>query len=171
MGGNGPVARRVNTELKTPPRVAGPPRLVDLDTVRTGNAEVARELEGKCLDAVRLRAGVETVLTSRDKARGSYVVGDASGDVVGVPQVTYERSQWRNGTFWWLNNVFVSPRWRRRAVYTAMYGLAEGLDRADKSVCDIRLFTGAENHAARRTYDGVGMRSEANYVCETDFAP
>ena len=165
------MAKRLNTELRTAPRVAGPPRLVDLDTVRIGNAEVARELEGKCLDAVRLRAGVQAVLTSRDKARGFYVVGDAQGDVIGVLQVTYERSPWRNGIFWWLNNVFVAPRWRRRGVYTAMYGLAEGLARADKGVCGIRLFTGAENHAARRMYDSVGMRYEANYVCETEFAP
>ena len=52
-----------------------------------------------------------------------------------------------------------------------MHGLVEGLARAEKGVCGIRLFTGAENHAALRTYDSVGMRSEASYVCEIEFAP
>ena len=76
----------------------------DLDSIVAYNAEIARELEGKSLDAVRLRAGVEAVLNSWDKARGFYVVGVGQGNVIGVLHITYEWSPWRNATFWWLNN-------------------------------------------------------------------
>ena len=151
-------------DLKT--RIANPadvPAIVDM------NAEMAREMEGKALDLARLERGVAAVVGEPDARLGFYVVAEAEGSAVGVMHVVYEWSPWRDATFWWLANVFVRRDWRRRGVYTAMHGFVQNRAAADPGVCGIRLFTTAENDAARRAYDSVGMTSEAAFFCEVDY--
>ena len=104
----------------------------DVDTIVSFNTDMARELEGKRLDVARLRRGVEAVVSAPEEGRGFYVVAESGGEVIAVLHVTYEWSPWRNGTFWWLNNVFVAPRWRRRGVYRAMHRFVESLARAER---------------------------------------
>ena len=133
------------------------------------NAEMAREMEGKALDLARLGEGVAAVVGSPDDRLGFYVVAEVSGTNVGVMHVTYEWSPWRNATFWWLANVFVRGAWRRRGVYRAMHAFVETRAAEDPGVCGIRLFTTAENDAAQRAYDSVGMTSEAAFFCEVDY--
>ena len=43
---------------------------------------------------------------------GFIVVAEADGVVVGMLRVAYEWSPFRNGTFWWVENVYVVPEWR-----------------------------------------------------------
>ena len=141
----------------------------DVESIVEMNAEMALEMEGKALDLERLGKGVTAVVGSPDDRLGFYVVAEVSGQAVGVMHVTYEWSPWRNATFWWLANVFVRSDWRRRGVYRAMHGFVETRAAADPGVCGIRLFTTAENDAARRAYDSVGMTSEAAFFCEVDY--
>ena len=79
------------------------------------------------------------------------------------------KSEQLHATFWWLANVFVRRGWRRRGVYTEMHGFVQARAADDPKVCGIRLFTTAENHAAQRAYDRVGMTSEAAFFCEVDY--
>ena len=141
----------------------------DVESIVRMNAEMAREMEGKALDLARLGKGVAAVVGSPDDRLGFYVVAEVSGEAVGVMHVTYEWSPWRNATFWWLANVFVRGEWRRRGVYTAMHRFVEARAAQDPGVCGIRLFTTAENDAAQRAYDSVGMTSEAAFFCEVDY--
>ena len=141
----------------------------DVGAIVELNAEMAREMEGKALDLARLENGVASVVGAPEERLGFYVVAEVSGEVAGVMHVTYEWSPWRNATFWWLANVFVRRNWRRRGVYTAMHGFVGARAEDDPGVCGIRLFTTAENHGAQRSYDSVGMTSEAAFFCEVDY--
>ena len=141
----------------------------DVGSIVDLNAEMAREMEGKTLDAARLRKGVAAVVGAPNERLGFYVVAEVSGEVVGVLHVTYEWSPWRNATFWWLANVFVRGGWRRRGVYTAMHRFVAAGAEDDPAVCGIRLFTTADNHAAQRAYGSVEMTSEAAFFCEVDY--
>ncbi len=141
----------------------------DVGFIVESNAEMAREMEGKVLDIERLSNGVEAVVSSPDQRLGFYVIAEVSGAPVGVVHVTYEWSPWRNAMFWWFANVFVERVWRRRGVYTAMHRFVESMAAEDSAVCGIRLFTNAENRAAQKAYDSLGMTSEASYVCEIDY--
>ena len=143
--------------------------IADVGAIVELNAEMALEMEGKALDLARLENGVAAVVGSPEDRLGFYVVAEVSGEAVGVMHVTYEWSPWRNATFWWLANVFVRRDWRRRGVYTAMHSLVEARAADDPGVCGIRLFTTAENRAAQRSYDSVGMTSEAAFFCEVDY--
>ena len=72
----------------------------DAEAIAEYNTAIASETESLELDRERLRRGVEAVL--RDPAKGFYTVAEADGQVVGQMMVTFEWSDWRNATFWWL---------------------------------------------------------------------
>ena len=139
----------------------------DLDVIAALNQAIARELQDLELDAARLRRGIAAVLGSREK--GFFLVAEADGEVVGALMVGYEWSPWREATFWWVNNVFVEPQWRRKGVYTAMHRHLESESRRTLGVCGIRLYTGLENQVARRTYRTLGMKGSPSEVFQIDY--
>lgn len=146
-------------------------RRQDLDTLVAFNAAMALETEGRVLDGERLRHGVAAVFAS--PARGFYVVTETQGHhqprVVGQLLVTYEWSDWRDGTFWWIQSVYVDPRWRRRGVYRRMHDYVLRQARARPDVCGVRLYVEAGNTAAQAAYERVGLAQSTYRVFERDF--
>ena len=139
----------------------------DVDAIVDLNTAMAKELESRVLGSIRLRDGVPAVLDSTDK--GFYVVGESGAGVVAVLHVIPEWNPWRNSFFWWVENVYVLPEWRRKGVYRAMHTFVHDGAEASPDVCGIRLFTTSDNLAARRTYEGVGMADESCQMFEVDF--
>src|SRR5688572_23687841 len=91
----------------------------DRDVLVRYNAALAAESEGLTLDPERLARGVEKLLG--DPARGFYLVAESAGaagtpvvgaagaaSVVGQLMITTEWSDWRDGTFWWIQSVYVA---------------------------------------------------------------
>ncbi|HEX8851979.1 MAG TPA: GNAT family N-acetyltransferase [Pyrinomonadaceae bacterium] len=139
----------------------------DVDALVEFNRAMARETEAKELDADILRAGVRGLLA--EPRHGFYLVAErrASGDdtraeVVGSLMVTYEWSDWRDGLFWWVQSVYVSPRLRRRGVYRRLYQHVKELAAGDASVRGFRLYVERDNLVAQRTYEQLGME-ETHY--------
>jgi GNAT superfamily N-acetyltransferase len=119
------------------------------------------------LDPERLRLGVEAVL--RDPARGFYTVAEAESRLVGQMMITYEWSDWRNGTFWWIQSVYVPPEYRKRGVYRRLYEHVLGQAKARTEVCGIRLYVDRHNRAAQQVYERLGMRAASYAMYELDF--
>jgi GNAT superfamily N-acetyltransferase len=128
---------------------------------------MAQEAEGKNLDEPLLRRGVARVFDSDDK--GFYLVAEADGEVVGSLLITYEWSDWRNATFWWIQSVFVSADWRRRGVYRAMHDWVHGIADSRDDICGIRLYVDRTNHIAQQTYNSLGMAHSHYDLYEIDF--
>lgn len=140
----------------------------DAPTIAGFNARLAEESEDKSLDRQRLQAGVDALLRDPD-ARGRYFVALRGDDVVGQLSITYEWSDWRNGWFWWLQSVYVSPEARRSGVFTALFRHVEQLARSREDVCGLRLYVLASNVTAQQTYSARGMRASGYQVLETAF--
>ena len=139
----------------------------DIDDIVALNQAIALELEGVELDVARLSRGVGELLASREK--GFYVLAEGDGKAIGVLMARYEWSPRRNSTFWWVDNVYVDPGWRRGGVYTAMYRyLVDESQRAD-GVCGIRLYASLGNDIARRTYRRLGMTGRPSEVFEIEY--
>lgn len=119
------------------------------------NQAMAEETEGRRLDGERLSAGVRAVL--EDAAKGRYLVAERDGRVVGQLMLTWEWSDWRNGVFWWIQSVYVEPGARRGGIYRALHERVVELARAGGDACGVRLYVEVENHAARATYERLGM--------------
>lgn len=140
----------------------------DLDTICANNAAMALETENKALDPDTLRAGCDAVL--QDPSRGGYWLAvDGDGRVVGQLMLTYEWSDWRNGEFWWIQSVYVSPQYRRQGVYRALYESVQREARAAENVCGLRLYVYRSNRAAKATYEALGMTDYGYEVFETEL--
>lgn len=141
--------------------------LRDTDDIVRFQQSMALETEAKTLDDVLLRQGVAAVFDSDEK--GFYLVAEANGSVVGSLLITYEWSDWRNATFWWIQSVFVDAEWRRRGVYRAMHNWVHEIASSRDDICGIRLYVERSNHIAQQTYNSLGMAHSHYDLYEIDF--
>lgn len=128
---------------------------------------MAMETEGKTLDESLVGSGVRAVFAAPDK--GFYIVAESGGKVVGSLLITYEWSDWRNATFWWIQSVFVDADHRRRGVYTAMHDHVLTQARESEDICGVRLYVERSNHIAQQTYKSLGMDHSHYDLYEIDF--
>ena len=149
-----------------------PARPDDLEQLVGFNAAMALETEGLELDPERLRSGVAAVLAPPETGgpeRGSYHVAEADGAVVGALMVTREWSDWRNGWFWWIQSVYVTPEHRRRGVLSALYERVLAQARGTPGVAGVRLYVERSNARARRAYERLGMSTSSYRLLEVDL--
>jgi GNAT superfamily N-acetyltransferase len=146
-------------------RRAQPP---DAETIAAFNAAMARETEHLELDTERVCAGVLAIL--RDENKGLYFVAEHEGRVVGQAMVTYEWSDWRNATFWWIQSVYVHQEYRGRGVFRRLFAHIQDASRA-AGACGLRLYVERNNEAARRTYERLGMRRTPYDMYQVEYAP
>ncbi len=132
----------------------------DAEVIARFNAAMAEETEGRALDWAVILAGVKGLLARPEY--GFYLLAELRGAPAACLLITYEWSDWRNGLFWWVQSVYVSPEHRRKGIYRAMYGRVRDLAAADRLVCGLRLYVEKDNAAARATYENLGMH-EAHY--------
>ena len=130
------------------------------------SSPMARETEAKDL---RVSAHGMRLLLLRSPQYGFYVVAEHygeqenQGEVVASLLVTYEWSDWRNGLFWWIQSVYVKPRFRRQGVYRRLYEFVKSRAAAEEpNVRGFRLYVEKENRIAQQTYERLGM-TETHY--------
>jgi ribosomal protein S18 acetylase RimI-like enzyme len=139
----------------------------DAPVIADFNAAMAVETEHLTLDRERLLLGVRALLAEAGK--GFYLVVEREGAVIGQVMITYEWSDWRNGTFWWIQSVYVAPEHRRSGVFRALYGEVESLARASGDCCGLRLYVEKTNLRAQATYFSLGMSATHYDLYEVDF--
>lgn len=139
----------------------------EIATLVEFNRALARETEGRELDAARLRAGVEAVFA--DPGRGVYHVAVRGEELLGALLVTREWSDWRNGVFWWIQSVYVVPSARREGVFRQLYGHLLERARANPEVCGLRLYVDHDNERAQEVYRQLGMHPARYRFFELDF--
>jgi ribosomal protein S18 acetylase RimI-like enzyme len=132
------------------------------------NAAMALETERKELLPDVIGAGVRSLLDN--PLSGFYVVAEKGDRVVGALMITKEWSDWRNGTFWWIQSVYVRPELRRQGVYKLLYRHVQELAAKDPAVCGFRLYVERENGRAQATYRALGMK-ETRYLVFEELKP
>lgn len=139
----------------------------DLELLVRGNAEMAKETEGLELDPDTLRAGVRAVLEGTQPGR--YVVLEEQGRVVAQLMLTYEWSDWRNRTVWWIQSVYVPPESRGLGAYKRLY-LAVLAEAEAAGAGGLRLYVDGRNERAQKVYAALGMDGAHYRVFERMFA-
>lgn len=140
-----------------------PARLDDAATIVDFNHRLALESEGKNLDHDTLAKGVEAIL--RDPRLGRYFVAVAGERLVGQTMVTEEWSDWRNGTIWWLQSVYVDAAWRGRGVFRRLLNKVIAQAR-ESGVIGLRLYVERHNERAQETYRRSGFVDGGYLVME-----
>ncbi|HET6725068.1 MAG TPA: GNAT family N-acetyltransferase [Gammaproteobacteria bacterium] len=145
-------------------RQAGP---ADRDAIVAANVALALESEQKVLNRETVRAGVAVQLA--DPAHGLYFLAEQGGDIIGQLALTWEWSDWRNGTFWWIQSVYVAAAHRGSGVFRKLYEYVAAEARRRDDVAGLRLYVDKDNRNAMAVYRRMGM-SVAHYdMLEVDF--
>jgi GNAT superfamily N-acetyltransferase len=139
----------------------------DEPTLAAFNAAMASETEDRELNPGLVRQGVQAVF--RRPELGRYFVAEEAGEIVGQLMLTYEWSDWRNGTFWWIQSVYVRADWRRHGVFRTLYRHVEQVARGTPGVCGLRLYVDQRNEQAMATYMDLGMSPSGHAVYEVDW--
>jgi GNAT superfamily N-acetyltransferase len=138
----------------------------DAPTIVEFNQRLAWESEGKRLEHLTLRHGVERLLA--DASLGRYFVACRGDEMLGQVMLTYEWSDWRNGQIWWIQSVYVPAEHRRLGVFRRLYQHVRDLAR--REAVGLRLYVEHGNDVARRVYQSVGMHNSGYLVLEEMFA-
>ena len=148
--------------------------MADVETISAFNVALARETEGRTLNGLILRTGVESLL--QDPNKGWYAVAVSSlgvdqTKIVGQILVTFEWSDWRNGHFWWLQSLYVDQHYRQQGVFRQLYEYVyEQAQTSSGQVCGFRLYVERDNHQAHQAYAHIGFQETAYQMHEIDFS-
>jgi GNAT superfamily N-acetyltransferase len=144
-----------------------PATVSDAMTIVEFNALMAKETEDIDLDRERLQKGIISLLA--DTSKGMYYLAEMGGNVIGQLMITYEWSDWRNATFWWIQSVYVLPEYRKNGVFRKLYQYIESLARTRGDVCGLRLYVDTSNNHAKRTYESIGLKRSHYQMMDMDF--
>lgn len=136
----------------------------DVNKIAEYNYNLAFETEDKKLNMEVLIKGVSALL--EDKNKGVYHVCEIDGKVVGQIMYTFEWSDWRDGTFLWVQSVYVDKKHRGKGVFRALYNYVKNICDNDEKICGIRLYVERENYIAQKTYRNLGMEECSYYMYE-----
>ena len=139
----------------------------DATTIADFNQQMAIETEDKQLDSETILAGVQRMID--DKSLGFYLVACIDSNVVGCLGITTEWSDWRNGLFWWIQSVYVSPEFRSHGAFSNLYHYVSELAKKQGNVCGIRLYAEKDNDRALKTYFRLGMVETEYRILEDEF--
>lgn len=117
--------------------------------------QMALETESLRLDPELVLKGVESVFS--DPAKGTYMVAEMDQQVVACTLLTPEWSDWRNGTFLWIQSVYVDPAYRKQGIYSHMYSHIKELVLNSNEYLGLRLYVVMSNTVAQKAYSGNGM--------------
>ena len=130
----------------------------DIETLAGFQVLMAKETENLDLDPETVKRGVSTVFDKPEK--GFYLVTEEEGEVVASLMITYEWSDWRAKTTWWIQSLYVKPEHRKKGIYRAMYQHLKNRIKDDDTVGGIRLYVDKSNVKAHKAYEALGMDGE-----------
>ena len=130
------------------------------------NRALAMETEGLELPESTAMAGVVALMGHPE--RGFYLVAELDGTPAGCLLVTYEWSDWRNKTFWWISSYYVKPELRGRGIYAAMDQKLRELAAREGNVCGFRTYVHKSCQTVQDVCRKLGM-VEKEYVVFEDM--
>ena len=132
----------------------------DIPVIIDFNQALAKETEDIQLDSETLASGISNAL-NREECH--YFLAELNGKAAGQIMITYEWSDWRNGIMWWIQSVFVSPEYRGKGVFRALFCHVEKLAKKNPDVKTLRLYVMKNNLPGKNTYEALGMM-DTDYV-------
>ena len=128
----------------------------DISEIAQFNIAMAQETEERQLDPETIQSGVSGVI--QNHAHGFYLIAERDQVAVGSLLITFEWSDWRNGTLWWIQSVYVKPEHRRTGIFKALYDAVISRAHDTENVRGIRLYVEQENLGAQSVYQKLLMQ-------------
>jgi GNAT superfamily N-acetyltransferase len=127
----------------------------DIDSLIEFSLEEAKEAEGLTKVPDTLRAGITAALNDSSKAT-YWVIVDENDKPFGNVSALKEWSDWNDGYYWWIQSMFLSPRYRGKG-YLKLLINAVNSEMKRENGLELRLYVHKNNKVAIRAYEKVGF--------------
>lgn len=130
----------------------------DISDIVRFQAAMALETEN-----LQLNTNIATLGTTAlfdDPGKGIYFIAEHNNQPVGSLMITYEWSDWRNGTVWWIQSVYVEKEHRRSGVFALLYNHVKTIVQETPDLKGLRLYVEKNNLIAQQVYKNMGMDGE-----------
>ncbi len=130
----------------------------DISSIIDFQLKMALETENLNLNKKVLTEGVHKIF--KYPSKGKYFVAEINEKVIGSTMITYEWSDWRNGTVIWLQSVYILPEYRGQKIFSRIYKHIKQIAEQDTSIAGIRLYVDKTNQHAQSVYQTLGMNGD-----------
>jgi len=127
----------------------------DLNSLIEFTIEEAKEAEGLNKLPDTLRAGITAALNDCSKAT-YWVIVDENNRPFGNVSALKEWSDWNNGYYWWIQSMFISPRYRGKGYLKLLINAVKSEMKRENGL-ELRLYVHQNNKVAIRAYEKVGF--------------
>ncbi len=138
--------------------------LKDANTICENNIRMAYESERINLSKPIAFEAVKTLLA--DKEKGFYLVAEQENEIIGQLMITYEWSDWRNSTIWWIQSVYVKPSHRKKGVFLSLFNEIKKQAK-EHHITLLRLYVHDQNLSAINVYENIDMKRKSYIIFET----
>ena len=133
-------------------------KLSDSEHIVELQLRMAQETEGLQLNRDVVNKGVRGVL--QEPARGTYLVAEEKGEILGVLLAIPEWSDWRNGTVLWIHSLYIIPQARRHGIFKKLYSDLKKQIQQSEELMGLRLYVDKRNKSAQEVYERLGMNKD-----------
>ena len=127
----------------------------DIQTIAENISNMALEIADKEIAQHTSYKGAEFIM--KNSELGFYIVAETQNENVGSLLILNEWSDWNNRMRWRIETVYVSPQYRQKGVYRAMYEFVKKQAQLSPEILELKLETDETNTKARKTYEKLGM--------------
>lgn len=136
-----------------------PAKFKELEIIADFQVLMAKETEDLVLKRETIIDGIEAVF--EDPGKGTYYVHTLDGEeVIACLLITPEWSEWRNGTVYWIQSVYVVEKYRGQGIFKEMYYYIQNMVNEDPELVGIRLYVEKKNTKAQKVYEKLGMNND-----------
>ncbi len=139
----------------------------DATSIAEFNVIFAKASENRQLSLPVTAAGVRHVFDSFNN--GLYVVAEQEGKVIGVTMVTREWSDWNNGTFYCIQDIFVLAQDRQKIIHDALLDKVRSLAKEHENVCGIRLYAHKDDTQSQEHYEKLNLKKTPYRIYDEVF--
>lgn len=127
----------------------------DASSIAEFNVFFAKANENKQLSLPITAAGVRRVFDTFNN--GLYIVAERENSIIGVTLVTKEWSDWNNGFFYSIQDIFVLEDSNEIQIQDALFEKANSLAKEHENVCGIRLYVHKDDTFTKKHYEDKGL--------------
>jgi hypothetical protein len=139
----------------------------DATSIAEFNVIFAKASENRQLSLPVTAAGVRHVFDSFNN--GLYVVAEQEGKVIGVTMVTREWSDWNNGTFYCIQDIFVLAQDPQKIIHDALLEKVRTLAKEHENVCGIRLYAHKDDTQSQEHYEKLNLKKTPYRIYDEVF--
>lgn len=133
-------------------------QLSDLPSIIKFQILMAGETEDLILEENIVSKGVRAAF--QDSTKGVYWVVRWHDEPIASLMTTFEWSDWRNQTIWWIQSVYVIESHRGKGVFKQMYQHIKQFVEETSDIGGLRLYVDKRNLIAQKVYEKIGMNGD-----------